>query len=203
MYLYLIRHGEINRVVDENDYFYCLTEEGKKSMEETGLFLREFEYDKDANNLILTSETLRAFESSIILSRILKTKIKSVPNCQEINMGFNEAKDKKDWLYIYQGEFTDRNGFDYAKKWETEHYLGESPKQVYERLDTLRDCILALDDHNLYVVGHGASLRMLDMKLNDHDLDWYYNEPVPEYASVKKLVLTKDHKVINDEYIRK
>ena len=204
MYLYLIRHGEIKRTTEENDdYFYCLTEEGKNSIKETGLFLRDLAYDENANSIILTSDTLRTLESSIILSNILRSKIVVVPNCQELNMGYNEAKDKKDWLYVYQDEFTDRSGFDYAKKWETKHYLGESPKEVYKRLETLKEYILSLKDDNAYVVGHGTSLRMLDMKLNNHDLEWFYDEPIPEYASVKKLVLSKDHKVISDEYIRK
>ena len=202
MNLYLIRHGEIDRIIEEDDYFYCLNEKGRKDMEDVGHFLRENEYDKYAKRLILTSETLRTLESSVILSSILETKIQMVPGCEEIRFGFNEGKERKDWVHIYRGEFTDRKGFTCQQKWETEHYQGESLKQVYERLNTLRDCILSLDDHNLYVVGHGASLRMIDMKLNNYDVDWFYNEPNPECGSVKKLVLTKDHKVISEKYIR-
>lgn len=200
MDLYLIRHGEIKRLVDENDYFYRLTDVGKKSIKETGIFLKTYEHDSDG--IILTSETLRTLESSIILSEILRTKIKIVPNSHEMNMGYNEAKDKKDWLYVYNGEFTDRSGFDYTKKWETKHYLGESPREVYERLKGLKEYIISLKEDNVYVVGHGTSLRMLDMNLNEHDLNWYYNEPIPKYASVRKLVLNKNYKVVSDKYIR-
>ena len=185
MYLYLIRHGEVKRVCHEpEDYFYCLTESGRKGVADTGVFLKNSEYSADTNNIILTSETLRTIETSTILSHILKTKIRMVPNCQELDMGFNDGKEKKDWKYVYEGEFTDRKGFDYAQKWVTRHYLGESPKDVYDRLETLKECILSLKDHNVYVVGHGASLRLLDMKLNPRDIEWYYEEPIPEFASV-------------------
>lgn len=203
MQLYLIRHGEIDRkscIAD--DYFYRLTEEGKKSIIETGIFLRDNELDSSSDNVIISSDTLRTIESSIILSDILKTKMIIVSNSHEINMGYNEAKEKKDWLYTYNGEFTDRVGFDCLKKWETKHFQGESPKDVYKRLELLKEYILSLKECNAFVVGHGASLRILDMRLNNRSIEWYYNEPIPKCASVRKLVLTNKHKVKYDDYIR-
>ena len=201
MVLYLIRHGKINRDGSHSDYYYKLTEEGIDEVKEMALFLKSNYHDDSKKNIIFSSNTLRTIETSIILSETINEKIKIVKDAHEMSMGYNDCKDKSLWKYVLEnGKFTNREGFTNLEKFRTRHYLGESPYDTYKRLSILKNMIILSNCDNLYVVGHGTTLRLLLMQLSNKSVDWYYDEAIPNNASVRKLVL-QNNTVISDKYI--
>lgn len=196
MEVYLIRHGEIDRVGGRADYFYRLTEEGRENAYNASKFIKNFCFNPNAKSILLTSCSLRTIETSLYISEAIQREITPVDGCYELDMGYNECKEKKDWLYIdTDGKFTNRSGMSVKEKFRVRHYLGESPHDVYERVKGLEEVIRNYDGDSIYVVGHGTSLRLLTMRLMGYDEKWYYDEPIPKNCSIKKLVLTDDKKV--------
>lgn len=202
MDIYLIRHGQIERTGDRKDYFYRLTEEGKENAKGAGQFIKNFCFNPDSKSILLSSCSLRTIETSMYISEAINREINLVDGCYELDMGYNECKDKKDWLYInYDGEYTDRKGMGPKEKFRVKHYLGESPEDVYKRVKGLEDVIRNYDGDSVYAVGHGTALRLLTMRLMGYDEKWYYDEPVPTNCSIKKLVL-KDNTISDHGYLR-
>ncbi len=203
MNLYLIRHGKIIRNGTNDDYFYRLSNDGNNDALTAALFIKDNYFDNKESNVLLTSNTIRTIETSLYLSDILKLKVNIIDNCEEINMGYNECKDKKNWLYVdCNNQFTDRIGMNDNERFFIKHYLGESPYDVYKRLEQLEKIIRKFDFDNYYIVGHGTSLRLLTMRLLNESAEWFYKEEVPGNCSIRKLELSKN-KVINNYYIRK
>jgi broad specificity phosphatase PhoE len=203
MEIYLIRHGEINRDGSKEDYFYRLTDIGNDNARNMAQFIHDNYFDKNKKNSLVSSKTIRTIETSLYLSHALDLKLELIDDSHELDMGFNECKPKRDWLYVDQNNrFIDRTGLPDEERFKIRHYKGESPLIVYERMATLENYILHSPSDVLYIVGHGTSLRLLTMRLMGYKPNWFYEEPVPSNCSVKKLTLT-NNQVIDEGYMRR
>ena len=200
MEIYLIRHGHINRIGNQEDYFYKLSDIGNEQARKASIFVRDNIFNSNNKNILLSSNTIRTIETSLFFSEVLKTKLHIVDNVHEINMGFNDCRPKKEWLYVDDNNcFISRDGMTYEEKFKVRHYMGESPFDVYIRIKALEDIIYSSGCDSMYIVGHGTTLRLLTMRLLKKDIKWFYDEPIPTNCSVRKLVLT--NKIVDHKYI--
>ena len=111
MNLYLIRHGEIDRDGHSPDYFYRLTKDGNENASNMAKFVLDNCYDPIKDNKLVSSKTTRTIETALYLSHELFIPLDLIDNAHELDMGYNEAKPKKNWLYVDQdNQFVDRSG---------------------------------------------------------------------------------------------
>lgn len=193
--LYLIRHGEILRDGNMDDQSYPLIETGIQHAKEVAFFLENYIKNQNGDKLIFSSSFLRAIMTATEISKKLLLPIEVIDNIHEMQFGNNEAKPKEQWLFeapFRNNEIIPKAGLTENEKFLLRHLGGESPNDVLLRVVPFVDLIKRLDTNNIIIIGHGVTLRMMEMILDNKSISWYYQEPIPNHCSVKKLTLNNN-----------
>ena len=173
--IYLVRHG-----LDDEKYIggysnVSLTKEGISQVERLARFLKNNNYKFEK---IVSSDILRARQTSEIIARELGLEIEFNPLLRELNKGKLNGmlKERANTEFpLFMKEITI----------ETKYPDGESMIEFYERIKDSLERILKLD--NKLLVTHRGVINMLYYLLNDISVDMNKERFGVEHATLHEL----------------
>ena len=156
--IYFLRHG-----LDDENYIggwsnVGLTKEGILEVKNSASKLKGFPIKK-----IISSDVVRARETSEIVSDILKIPVTYTDKLRELNKGILNGMPKEE-AHLKYGEYLDTR--DIEKRFPE----GESLLDLYNRIKKYLDEILKEDD-TLFITHRGV-INMIYFILNDIPLDY-------------------------------
>jgi len=173
MRLYLIRHAQSEANIGDfhSDIDTPLTGIGKEQAERTGKFFRDKKVD-----IILSSDALRAIDTTKIISKYVDSKIIYLHSLREIDHGIYAGKKRTDAekQRILSGE----------DKIDFRPLNGENFIDLYQRAKTFISYLKEINSENVVCVSHGGFIVMFILAL--------FDMPVEEkaYFGVKNCSIT-------------
>lgn len=173
--IYLVRHG-----LDDEKYIggysnVALTKEGISQVERLAKFLKNNNYKFEK---IVSSDILRARQTSEIIAKELGLEIEFNPLLRELNKGklngMLKEKANTEFPLFMKGITI-----------ETKYPDGESMIEFYERIKDSLERILKLD--NKLLVTHRGVINMLYYLLNDISVDMNKERFGVEHATLHEL----------------
>jgi probable phosphoglycerate mutase len=148
MLVYLLRHGESEgnkRGLIQGKLDFPLSEGGKEQAKRAALFLKRYRFD-----LILSSPQKRAFETALVVSKVLEKPFKVDERLREISYGVMEGKTIKE-----------------LSSWESYLRWLENPvKNTLEGVEDIsslerriEDLLRHLEGERVLLITHGGFIR--------------------------------------------
>lgn len=186
-HIYFVRHGQtewnsVRKLQGELDS--PLTKEGKEqAMQLRNAFTHSFD-------ICITSPLGRAVETAEILTKQSKTPTSLEPLLSEMAFGLVEGLEKEEFKAKYPQEFY--NLWHHADKYDPTPFEGETFQSVSKRAEAfLKKLHAQAQESKILVVGHGMILKVIFGLLWEHDLEQFWNDPVPLNTSITHVELTE------------
>lgn len=211
--IFLIRHGESLqniKLTEDHDIFdgdVPLSPTGELQAYEIGRFLKGYvlENSIDMNDSVLwESPYLRAEQTANGIKKHLQfCRNYQDPRLVERDFGLFDNISRKRWDIIAEHA---TNNTDIRQRSMRGRFFcrlpqGESPLDVFNRVSTFMETIYRDSFGNLFIVTHGALIKVFLMRVFHYPLDWFYNEPRPENCSVRLIERGDDGKMKDCGYI--
>jgi broad specificity phosphatase PhoE len=125
------------------------------------------------------------------------------PRLVERDMGLFDNVSRENWDELAPAEThnTDIRQHSLRGKFFCRLPQGESPLDVFVRISTFMESIYRDRFNNLFIVTHGAVIKVMLMKIFHHSLEWFYKEKRPANCSIRLIECDEDHKPIDCGYI--
>ena len=211
--IFLIRHGQSLQntgVTMGHDIFdgdVPLSPVGEKQAYEAGIFLEKYIEDHSIPmelSALWESPYLRAEQTgSGIKKHVRFFRDYQDPRLVERDMGLFDNISRENWDEIAPAEThnTDIRQNSLRGKFFCRLPQGESPLDVFVRVSTFMESIYRDRFDNLFIVTHGAVIKVMLMKIFHYSLEWFYHEKRPANCSIRLIERTEDRKFRDCGYI--
>lgn len=211
--VFLIRHGEslqnIGLTVDHDifDGDVPLSPLGEKQAYNAGVFLKRYIEEKKIQmglSALWESPYLRAEQTAAGIKKHLQFfRNYQDPRLVERDFGLFDNVSRERWDEIAPEE-THNTGIrqnSLRGRFFCRMPQGESPLDVYTRISTFMESIYRDRFDNLFVVTHGAVIKVFLMRMFHYSLDWFYHEHRPENCSIRLIEKDENGKMRDMGYI--
>lgn len=211
--IFLIRHGQSLQNIglttgqDIFDGDVPLSPLGEKQAYEAGAFLKKYLEERK-----ISMELSALWESPYLRTEQTANGIKKHiqffrdyqdPRLVERDMGLFDNIAREAWDEIAPAEThnTDIRQNSLRGKFFCRLPQGESPLDVFVRISTFMESIYRDRFDNLFIVTHGAVIKVILMKIFHYPLEWFYHEKRPANCSIRLIEREEDQTLKDYGYI--
>lgn len=211
--IFLIRHGQSLQNIglttgqDIFDGDVPLSPLGEKQAYEAGAFLKKYLEERKIPmelSALWESPYLRAEQTANGIKKHIRFfRDYQDPRLVERDMGLFDNIARETWDEIAPAEThnTDIRQNSLRGKFFCRLPQGESPLDVFVRISTFMESIYRDRFDNLFIVTHGAVIKVMLMKIFHYPLEWFYHEKRPANCSIRLVERGEDQKPKDCGYI--
>lgn len=211
--IFVIRHGQslqnTGLTIDQDifDGDIPLSPLGEKQAYDAGRFLKTYVNENNIslkNSALWESPYLRTEQTAGGIKKHLSfTRNYQDPRLVERDFGIfgNISRERWDELDAPGTRETGIRQESMRGRFFNRFPQGESPSDVYNRVSTFMESIYRDRFNNLFIVTHGALIKVFTMRIFHYSLDWFYHEPRPANCSIRLIERGEDHKMKDRGYI--
>ena len=211
--IFLIRHGQslyntgqtLHQDIFDGDV--PLSPLGEKQADEAGAFLKGYLEERRipmSLSVLWESPYLRAEQTADALKRHISFfRDYQDPRLAERDMGLFDNVPEEDWDEIAPAETHHTNVRQNSLRGNFFCRLpqGESPLDVFVRISSFMESVYRDRFDNLFIMTHGAVIKVMLMKLFHYSLEWFYQEKRPANCSIRLIERDDDQNAIDRGYI--
>ena len=183
--IYFVRHGETEwnlKGMLQGKQNSPLTEKGRAQAAKLGEALKGVEFDG-----LYSSPMGRASLTAEIIRGEREQALFTIPALREMSFGEMEGLSKKEFQKLHPEQY--KNLWEDALIYDPSAFKGETFKEVDERVMEGLDHLVKSHPNGgrILVVSHGMTLKNIFMHVWGHDLEKYWDDPVPENTSLTRV----------------
>ena len=196
MNIFVVRHGESDKLQNINDWQYPLTDKGVRQSLYAGNFLNSFFTQNNLNlndSIIIYSPYIRTRLTADAINKNISIKTKCLPSLAEYQksqkitdieevVNYNEALKKSINALCFQ-DSADIN-------------MHESPLEIVLRAKLVIKHLADLNYENIILVTHNGFIRAFDIAFLDKPITEYFSEQKIRSCSIRHYEIT-----LNNEHL--